>query len=293
MDPSADAEAFLLGLEQGGGTAANDTQAEATTQANQVEAEQTNGQLTDASANGNAAPSANGFTSSGRRNKWGQLMEVKEEPPKPKKRRSRWEEVPEENTDTTLAVVPKEITICGGIRVCSSPAGDLALNDVLAPCHQFLITSLLLSAIPPTYTFCVILKATCCLQVYLPSALTGGPQSSDPKVRELSHELNEVNRKILNNDLDIPPEGERSPSPEPIYDRNGRRRPAFTLARCEFSPSLLMKRSGHDCAEEAKAPQLHISMETNLASQERCCALVLRCMACALQASGSIPGRCG
>lgn len=45
-------------------------------------------------------------------------MEVKEEPPKPeKKRRSRWEDVPEENTDTTLAVVPKEITICGGIRV--------------------------------------------------------------------------------------------------------------------------------------------------------------------------------
>lgn len=60
-----------------------------------------------------------------------------------------------------------------------------------------------------------------CLQVYLPSALTGGPNSSDPKVRELNNELNEVNRKILNNDLEIPPEGERSPSPEPIYDRNG------------------------------------------------------------------------
>ena len=60
-----------------------------------------------------------------------------------------------------------------------------------------------------------------CMQVYLPSALTGGPQSSDPKVREVNNELNEVNRKILNNDLEIPPEGERSPSPEPIYDRNG------------------------------------------------------------------------
>jgi hypothetical protein len=138
MDPSADAEAFLLGLQQGGGTAANDAQAEVTTQANHVEGEQTNGQLTDASANGSAAPSANGFTSSGRRNKWGPPMEVKEEPPKPKKRRSRWEEVPEENTDTTLAVVPKEITICGGIRVCSSPAGDLAFSNVLGPCHQFL-----------------------------------------------------------------------------------------------------------------------------------------------------------
>ena len=59
------------------------------------------------------------------------------------------------------------------------------------------------------------------MQVYLPSALTGGSTSSDPKIRELNNELNEVNRKILNNDLEIPPEGERSPSPEPIYDRNG------------------------------------------------------------------------
>lgn len=59
------------------------------------------------------------------------------------------------------------------------------------------------------------------LQVYLPSALTGGSTSSDPKIREVNNELNEVNRKILNNDLQIPPEGERSPSPEPIYDRNG------------------------------------------------------------------------
>lgn len=55
----------------------------------------------------------------------------------------------------------------------------------------------------------------------MPPALTGAPVSNDPRVRELHDELNEVSRKILNNELDIPPEGERSPSPEPIYDRNG------------------------------------------------------------------------
>lgn len=117
MDPSADAEAFLLGLEKAGDTTAGDAQAQTISELNHVGTEQTNGQLNGASGNGDAAPSANGYTSSGRRNKWGPAMEVKEEPPKPKKRRSRWEEVPEENTDTTLAVVPKEITICGGIRV--------------------------------------------------------------------------------------------------------------------------------------------------------------------------------
>ncbi len=117
MDPSADAEAFLLGLEKAGDTTASDAQAQTISELNHVSTEQTNGQLNGASGNGDAAPSANGYTSSGRRNKWGPVMEVKEEPPKPKKRRSRWEEVPEENTDTTLAVVPKEITICGGIRV--------------------------------------------------------------------------------------------------------------------------------------------------------------------------------
>ena len=173
-----------------------------------------------------AASAANGYTSSGRRNKWGAIMEVKEEPPKPqKKRRSRWEEVPEENTDTTLAVVPKEITICGGIRVS-------ILTSCQAAQHAQYLTSC--TGLAPSAAFCPcgpqiqssaacrgLFSSTTGMQVYLPSALTGGPQSSDPKVRELNNELNEVNRKILNNDLEIPPEGERSPSPEPIYDRNG------------------------------------------------------------------------
>ena len=58
-------------------------------------------------------------------------------------------------------------------------------------------------------------------QVVLPSALVGGPSSDDPELRRLHTELKEVNRKVLNNELDIPPESERSPSPEPVYDRNG------------------------------------------------------------------------
>ena len=58
-------------------------------------------------------------------------------------------------------------------------------------------------------------------QVSLPSALIHGSASNDPRVKELQEELNTVNKKILDNELDIPPEGQRSPSPEPVYDRNG------------------------------------------------------------------------
>lgn len=44
---------------------------------------------------------------------------------------------------------------------------------------------------------------------------------SDPQLQKLHDRLNEVNRKLMAGELDIPPEYERSPSPEPIYDANG------------------------------------------------------------------------
>lgn len=47
--------------------------------------------------------------------------------------------------------------------------------------------------------------------------------SKDPEIQKLHEELNELNAKIMSNQLDIPPEGERSPSPTPIYDRMGTR----------------------------------------------------------------------
>ncbi|GIM01734.1 hypothetical protein Vretimale_6520, partial [Volvox reticuliferus] len=61
--------------------------------------------------------------------------------------------------------------------------------------------------------------------VHLPSAITGdAPLSNvDPRIRSLQDELETLNKRLQNNELDIPPEGDprRSPSPEPIYDRNG------------------------------------------------------------------------
>lgn len=49
----------------------------------------------------------------------------------------------------------------------------------------------------------------------------GAITHSDPKVQKMHEQLNELIQKLERNELDIPPEHERSPSPEPIYDANG------------------------------------------------------------------------
>ena len=61
-----------------------------------------------------------------------------------------------------------------------------------------------------------------CVQVALPSTLLGVTHDN-PKIRALHEKLADITRRIASNDLQIPPEGQRSPSPGPIYDRNGQR----------------------------------------------------------------------
>jgi len=57
-------------------------------------------------------------------------------------------------------------------------------------------------------------------QVRLPSTMTGLPdRSSDPEVAAIQEELADLNKRLQTGELNIPPEGERSPSPEPVYDR--------------------------------------------------------------------------
>ena len=54
----------------------------------------------------------------------------------------------------------------------------------------------------------------------MPSALTGLPdRSADPAIAAIQDELADLNKRLVLGDLRIPPEHERSPSPEPIYDR--------------------------------------------------------------------------
>jgi hypothetical protein len=68
------------------------------------------------------------------------------------------------------------------------------------------------------------------LQVVLPPAVTGRAPGGDPRTLELHKQLIEVNRKLLNGTVEIPPEGERSPSPPPIYDVMGMRCAAAAAA---------------------------------------------------------------
>lgn len=128
MNSSAEALAFLAGLDATGNSGAaaaypgNNAEVDGGVQATAGPAEQINGQ-----ANGSYLPGPPALDGSSgtkkKRNRWGPApgAEVKQEgdgESKPaKKRRSRWEDVPETNTDTTLALVPKEIVIAGNIKV--------------------------------------------------------------------------------------------------------------------------------------------------------------------------------
>eukprot|EP00887_Chlorella_sp_A99_P001571 scaffold8.g1571.t1 len=58
-------------------------------------------------------------------------------------------------------------------------------------------------------------------KVLLPPILTGRSPTGDPEVLELHRELAELDRKLRLNLIDIPPDGERSPSPPPVYDALG------------------------------------------------------------------------
>ncbi|MEW5318534.1 MAG: hypothetical protein WDW38_009750 [Sanguina aurantia] len=61
------------------------------------------------------------------------------------------------------------------------------------------------------------------LRVSLPTSITGEVPYVDPRLKQLHDDFNGLSSKLALNDYDIPPEHQRSPSPEPVYDRNGQR----------------------------------------------------------------------
>jgi hypothetical protein len=130
MSSSAEAQAFLAGLEAAANAQAAEefpsTAAAGTSsyeKASAAPVEQINGQTNAHQQQGTPAPN-DSLGSRKKRNRWGPTpVEATSQggggESKPvKKRRSRWEDVPEPNTDTTLALVPKEIVIAGNIKVC-------------------------------------------------------------------------------------------------------------------------------------------------------------------------------
>lgn len=59
------------------------------------------------------------------------------------------------------------------------------------------------------------------MQVVLPPHLTGRKMSDDPAVQAIYEELWHIEGNLRDNKVDLPPEGQRSPSPPPVYDRYG------------------------------------------------------------------------
>lgn len=127
MDTVAAAESFLEGLAAEVNGGAPNHSADVPTPDQFSAQDQMNG--VGPSPAEQSTPAADGSTLGRRkRNRWGpapagegQQQGENENKPPEKKRRSRWEEVPETTTDTTLALVPKEIIIAGGIKVCRPP----------------------------------------------------------------------------------------------------------------------------------------------------------------------------
>jgi splicing factor 1 len=64
-------------------------------------------------------------------------------------------------------------------------------------------------------------EVTICGGMKIVLASGGTVVHANPQLQQLHERLNELNRKITAGELDIPPEHERSPSPEPVYDSNG------------------------------------------------------------------------
>ncbi|CAD7702045.1 unnamed protein product [Ostreobium quekettii] len=98
------------------------------------------------------------------------------------------------------------------------------------------------------------------IRVTLPPHLTGEPIHTDPELRDLHEELADVSRKILNNEVDLPPEHERSPSPEPVYDKMGirlntrevRYRERLIARKSELIEELIKKDSNYKAPADYK-----------------------------------------
>lgn len=109
----------------------------------------------------------------------------------------------------------------------------------LAPATPHINIAPCLPLVPCAY------PALACMQIMLANA--GTVAHSDPQLQRLHDQLNELNRKITAGELDIPPEHDRSPSPEPIYDANGCR--LNTREIRSVNMSLLGRAEGAVCVD--------------------------------------------
>jgi splicing factor 1 len=103
------------------------------------------------------------------------------------------------------------------------------------------------------------------VQVVLPPHLTGRKMSDDPAIQALHEELWRIEGNLRDNKVDIPPEGQRSPSPPPIYDRYGVRqntrearcRDKMLDKRCDLIEDLIKSDKSYQAPSDYRPRKRH------------------------------------
>jgi len=142
------------------------------------------------------------------------------EPPRRRARKSRWEEAPEPSTlpPPPPPMPPPTFSSMMPPGVLPQPpqrSGQVSMPHVSAAATSALTLAAASGARELTLPGGIV--------VQLPSAVVGGPaqKSDDPAVLALYGELADAERRLREDDWQIPPSPQRSPSPEPVYDRRG------------------------------------------------------------------------
>ena len=196
-----------------------------------------------------------------------------EEPPRRRPRKSRWEEAPEPSTLPPPPPPPMPLP-----HFSSMPGVNLLPQHQPPPQRSGQVSMPQVSA---AATSALTLAAASGareltlpggIKVQLPSAVVGGPaqKSDDPAVLALYSELAEIERRLREDDWRIPPSPQRSPSPEPVYDRRGvrlntrevRARESLSERRQDLIEELIKNdrsyRPPHDYRPQKKRKKLYI-----------------------------------
>ena len=192
------------------------------------------------------------------------------EPPRRRARKSRWEEAaPEPALPPPPPMPPLTFSPLPPGAVPPPPPPTQRTGQVSMPQVSAAATSALTLAAASGARELTLPGG---IKVQLPSAVVGGPaqKSDDPAVLALHDQLSDTERRLRESDWQIPPSPQRSPSPEPVYDRKGirlntrevRAREKLSEKRQDLIEELIKAdrsyRPPHDYRPQKKRKKLYI-----------------------------------
>ena len=195
------------------------------------------------------------------------------EPPRRRARKSRWEEAPELPPPPPPPMPPPTFSSMppGALPPPPPPppqrSGQVSMPQVSAAATSALTLAAASGARELTLPGGI--------KVQLPDAVVGvggaaAQKSDDPAVLALYGELADIERRLREDDWQIPPSPQRSPSPEPVYDRKGvrlntrevRARERLVERRQDIIEELIKSdrsyRPPHDYRPQKKRKKLYI-----------------------------------